>query len=1189
MPEIANAATLDIGPALAGIDKLLGASEALADSVNQGRAAMQQSAADIARQATAYSDSLARQQGEVRAASAAVASAREELRRLTDQQNALNEAQKKAGGSTAEYERLTRELTKNAQAIQQVKAAIAESVQATRDEKGAVDAIREGRRQEANAAREVAAANKDAAAAARQEAAAEKEAAGAAKQQVSAQQQAAGAAAGTAGAASGLTSALGKIGGVLGGLAVFSFAKRLGGEVLEVTADFQRMEAVLTTIFDGDQGKAQRVFAQLRQFTLNNPFEVASVTESYVKLRNVGINPSIQQFQQLADLAAASGKDIGTATDTLLGASTGRVAQLRQLGIVAKVSGDEVTATFRGQTTVIQNNQQAIADYVLGLGALQGVVGATARIMETTGGRVTNLKDTFTELFNAIGEGTGGPVNAFIRGLTEITKGVTNFLKSDKQKIAEAAAGPVQIYEDSIDQLFKAAVDRAKKNGTSASEAVAAVVKGQQAKLAQQLAEAQKQVDFFTLDGSKEASLRQGNYRGGAAQFKADAIQAQAYLQYVQAGQKALQDRSAVALKTGNDEEQVLGRIQALRAQIERNTKARDETADTRAGNAERVRLNALLKDEGKELDELLGKEQKVRAARQYSYETQLRALLQERQTLTGLAAKAAESIATDGADRAKLVFDEALRQIDATKAKLSQRETDLAAAARKAGGQRAVTALGDKADGRIDGVQDQQLATLRNAAAVAYVDEVLKLAQEREQRLFDLQKDSDRKQEQEIDRHYSDLNAKAKDNVERAAIEQGRLGAQEARRIGQEQGRIGRERGASDAAADVVSQTYGSGTGTSVFEAEQNAQGLRLASEREFLEQSLALNQAKTDREAGIEKDALAAQLARVKHQQDALKIQQKLSDFSIYKLILGENDNEQTRAALDKVAGQVVSSLEQITDAEQQAAQARASNATQNINELTGQLAAQIQLNQEGSASNIKGLQDQIAQERQIRRQALDDQRTAAKEKVLIDTLTQASSIATAAAEVFATFAALGPLGIVAGIAGAGVLIGAFAAAKIQAYQAASQIGGSFFVGGYTGEGDPRQSSTAIGPRPYEYHRREFVMPHDLTDQYRHSLFEPLHQGKPLKWEAPEMQALLPDLGLPARMAAEKAAHYHFHQSVSLEPVQQELRAVRAELAEIKGSNSRMADRPDRVTLGPGRYMEVADNGSTHIINVG
>jgi hypothetical protein len=56
-----------------------------------------------------------------------------------------------------------------------------------------------------------------------------------------------------------------------------------------------------------------------------------------------------------------------------------------------------------------------------------------------------------------------------------------------------------------------------------------------------------------------------------------------------------------------------------------------------------------------------------------------------------------------------------------------------------------------------------------------------------------------------------------------------------------------------------------------------------------------------------------------------------------------------------------------------------------------------------------------------------------------------------------------------------------------------------GSFFVGGYTSDGSPHEESEAVGKRHYTYHKREYVMPHDVTDKYRFPLLEPLKLATP------------------------------------------------------------------------------------------
>lgn len=62
---------------------------------------------------------------------------------------------------------------------------------------------------------------------------------------------------------------------------------------------------------------------------------------------------------------------------------------------------------------------------------------------------------------------------------------------------------------------------------------------------------------------------------------------------------------------------------------------------------------------------------------------------------------------------------------------------------------------------------------------------------------------------------------------------------------------------------------------------------------------------------------------------------------------------------------------------------------------------------------------------------------------------------------------------------------LAAGLAQARILAGQAA------FYKGGYTGEGDPRSESLALGRKPYTYHKGEFVMDHVVTKKGRNREF--------------------------------------------------------------------------------------------------
>lgn len=82
----------------------------------------------------------------------------------------------------------------------------------------------------------------------------------------------------------------------------------------------------------------------------------------------------------------------------------------------------------------------------------------------------------------------------------------------------------------------------------------------------------------------------------------------------------------------------------------------------------------------------------------------------------------------------------------------------------------------------------------------------------------------------------------------------------------------------------------------------------------------------------------------------------------------------------------------------------------------------------------------------------------------------------------------------GVAAGVTIAAALI-ALIAGLASARSIASQA--AFYEGGYTGDGNPREESGAVGKRPYIYHKAEFVMDHKKTRQFR-DIFEDIHGGK-------------------------------------------------------------------------------------------
>jgi len=185
-----------------------------------------------------------------------------------------------------------------------------------------------------------------------------------------------------------------------------------------------------------------------------------------------------------------------------------------------------------------------------------------------------------------------------------------------------------------------------------------------------------------------------------------------------------------------------------------------------------------------------------------------------------------------------------------------------------------------------------------------------------------------------------------------------------------------------------------------------------------------------------------------------------------------------------------------------------------------------------------------------------------------VIIDTVTQASSIATSAAQVFEGFSAIPVVGPILGGVAVAALITAFIAAKAKAFKAASTTpSGSFFKGGlaenvstqggYTGEGNPHEESRALGDKSYTYHKKEFVLNHELTGKHR-NFFEALHQDKlhKLTWQDPTLLQIKsqvePDPALPTKLLEQREARIQLQYNLSNKVLEDKLEQTNQKLDE-------------------------------------
>lgn len=186
-------------------------------------------------------------------------------------------------------------------------------------------------------------------------------------------------------------------------LQVVGFVLDIGKAIFETTAKFEKYGKVLETAL-GNQKDAQAAMGALKKLGAETAFSVEELTEGYVKMVNRGMRPSQKEMIALTDLAASQGKTFDQLVEAALDAATGENERLKEFGITAKKSGDEVTFSFKGMQKTVKNTPEAINAAIISFGQMNGVAGQNAKMMETLEGKSSNLGDSFDALKVEIGE-----------------------------------------------------------------------------------------------------------------------------------------------------------------------------------------------------------------------------------------------------------------------------------------------------------------------------------------------------------------------------------------------------------------------------------------------------------------------------------------------------------------------------------------------------------------------------------------------------------------------------------------------------------------------------------------------------------------------------------------------------------------------------------------------------------------
>lgn len=224
-------------------------------------------------------------------------------------------------------------------------------------------------------------------------------------------------------------------------------------EFVNTAAQFEQFNTVLKTL-EGNATKAASSMAWITEFSKTTPYELSQVTESFVKLRAYGIDPTDGSLRTLGDTASAMGKTIDQAVEAMADAVVGENERLKEFGIRASKIGDQIKYTWTNASgemrqTVIQNNSEIIQSTLEAIFNSK-YAGAMEQQSRTWNGLISNMKDNWTIFQNNI-----------------MDSGVFDYLKAI-----------VAVVGDYMHDAFDSATSKSGEFATYVIDGIRAVIKG---------------------------------------------------------------------------------------------------------------------------------------------------------------------------------------------------------------------------------------------------------------------------------------------------------------------------------------------------------------------------------------------------------------------------------------------------------------------------------------------------------------------------------------------------------------------------------------------------------------------------------------------------------------------------------------------------------------------------------------
>ena len=172
--------------------------------------------------------------------------------------------------------------------------------------------------------------------------------------------------------------------------------------IVQTNRQFESLSAALKTATGSAQG-AEDALGMIQDFAVSTPYDVAQITEAYIKLKNLGLNPTVEALTSFGNTASAQNKSLMQFIEAVADASTGEFERLKEFGIKASSQGEQVTFTFQNIKTTVAKEATEIEAYLRKIGDVN-FAGSMTEQMKTLDGTFSNRADSLDKLALAVGD-----------------------------------------------------------------------------------------------------------------------------------------------------------------------------------------------------------------------------------------------------------------------------------------------------------------------------------------------------------------------------------------------------------------------------------------------------------------------------------------------------------------------------------------------------------------------------------------------------------------------------------------------------------------------------------------------------------------------------------------------------------------------------------------------------------------